>query len=238
MRPHPYADVVLADKPFAYWRLNERTGFGTTAYDISGNNNHAIYSAEVIREQDSAVENGDSSIKTVNNSAVSFVKDLTGLTGPFSYEFWINPTVIPIPMPQEYAVALCFTNIESNFSIHLTKVRASFELHLVVAPDAEGYFTTGKWAHIICVWDDNSYINLYKDGIRLINAGPYVGPMSLGTGRHYIGRWSGGLTYPWDGGIDEVSLYDYALTESQVKSHYLRGNFTSLFKRAKKIGGI
>ncbi|MGC9237973.1 MAG: hypothetical protein ACP5GF_13975, partial [Thiomonas sp.] len=36
-----YAAVVLADKPVAYWPLNETSG--TTAYDLSGNGNDATY---------------------------------------------------------------------------------------------------------------------------------------------------------------------------------------------------
>jgi len=59
--------------------------------------------------------------------------------------------------------------------------------------------------------------------------------LQLGNGGHYIGRWGGGLQYPWEGGIDEVAFYDYGLTETQVKSHYLQGNLTSLFKRARKV---
>ena len=83
------------------------------------------------------------------------------------------------------------------------------------------------------MWDDAGYVKLYKDGVLFINS-TWAGSLNLGNGTHYIGRYSSSLDYPWEGGIDEVALYNYALTASQVQSHYLKGNLTSLFKRARK----
>lgn len=236
MKHHSYQDMILADKPIIYYQFKEQTGFGTIAYDLSGNGNHGTYSSGVVREQDSPIHDSDRSISVTGNQNVSIAKDLSAIIGGFSFEFWIRPTTIPVPLPQEYAAAVSFDEQETNFSVHLGLARPTFLIGGITRfAEANGYFTSGKWAHIIQVWEGSGgYINLYKDGIRLIHAGPYVGNLTVGVGTHYIGRWSTDLSLPWHGGIDDVSVYDYALTESQAQSHFLKGNLTSLFRRAKK----
>lgn len=229
MREDSYSKMVLADSPRLYFRLNELTG---AVANGPGYVPDGTYSSDVKRGIGSAVENGDFAISVTNNANVSFVKDLTSFTGPFTMEFWIKPNSIPTVI--EYAVAIGFAFIESNFSIHNSNLRLSLGLNIINSFELDGYFTPGKWAYIIALWDDDGFIKILKDGVRMVYTGPFAGPLRLGNGTHYIGRWVGGLDYPWDGEIDEVAIYSYALTESQIKAHYLKGNLTSLFKRARK----
>lgn len=76
-------------------------------------------------------------------------------------------------------------------------------------------FTKGEWHHLICIVDGNKKY-LYADG-KLNQEGDYNGPMSTGGTETEIG-------YANDGGfigmIDEVVIYDRALSENEVRQLY------------------
>jgi hypothetical protein len=225
--------MVLADKPFLYWRFNELTGFGTIAYDETTNANDGTYSAtKVTRELDSPCGEGDKSISVTDNGKVTITRKWDGITGPFSYEFWCKPTSINTVI--EYSVAVSFARAETNFSIHRAAARVSMDLNIVGSYEVGCNVKSGKWTHFVVVWDDDARVALFEDGRRIIWGAPQAGPLHLGDGVHNFGRWTTGEDFPWEGGLDEFAIYDYALTETQVKSHYLQGNLTSLFRRARK----
>ncbi len=87
----------------------------------------------------------------------------------------------------------------------------------------------GKWHHIVAVYDDINYIDLYVDGVLAAHhwAKSWVDPQTIGTTNYPIwiganvGEVLGGGAYAdgyhgWKGRIDDVRIYDRALTEFEI----------------------
>ncbi|KKR48095.1 MAG: hypothetical protein UT84_C0050G0001, partial [Candidatus Curtissbacteria bacterium GW2011_GWA1_40_16] len=83
-----------------------------------------------------------------------------------------------------------------------------------------GPISSGTWYHIICTYD-GSTANLYINGVLKASA-PTTGNITNDSGVT-IGRIADG-TYPFDGLIDEVKIYNFPLTADQVKVEYNQGS--------------
>jgi len=82
--------------------------------------------------------------------------------------------------------------------------------------DSVSTYTDTDWHHWICTYDASTNARkLYRDGV-LINSDTASADFQ-GTGSLYIGRYN---TDYYVGQIDEVKIYNYALTANQVKLDY------------------
>jgi hypothetical protein len=84
-----------------------------------------------------------------------------------------------------------------------------------VNSDAE--IPAGEWHHV-CGTYDGSDICLYIDGKQdPENPAAYRGELGTNTNNLFIGRYSGSFSSgEWDGLIDEVRIYDYALSADEI----------------------
>ncbi|MBI4764615.1 MAG: hypothetical protein HY787_08420 [Deltaproteobacteria bacterium] len=82
----------------------------------------------------------------------------------------------------------------------------------------------GNWYHVVATWGSEG-MKLYVDG-ALKGTNAYTGA-APSTTYHLIGAsfWDQFYTGPWstDGLIDEVKIYDRALTTDEVRANYCRG---------------
>jgi serine/threonine protein kinase/Flp pilus assembly protein TadD len=78
----------------------------------------------------------------------------------------------------------------------------------------------GKWHHLAGVYD-GAKASVYVDG-QLIASSPARGNMNITNDRVFIGANSHNIRNPceWNGLIDDVRIYSYALSESEVKEIY------------------
>ena len=67
---------------------------------------------------------------------------------------------------------------------------------------------------------DGSYIRLYVNGNLDNTSDLYSGALNFNTGNLLFGLWTQSDRRPFDGYLDEIRLYDYALNGSQIKDHY------------------
>ena len=81
---------------------------------------------------------------------------------------------------------------------------------------------TGTWYHVVGVYD-GSYVRLYLNGTEITPAAFFTGAINYtGTGNLYIGKTAWG-----NGGygiIDDVRIYNYARTASQILEDYNAGS--------------
>ena len=83
---------------------------------------------------------------------------------------------------------------------------------------------TNQWYYIVATWD-GTIPKLYVNGI-LVNTGNVLSkPLSYSNQNDYIGIYSSGGTYlyAFDGQIDDVRIYNAALSSSQIKQNYIAG---------------
>jgi hypothetical protein len=86
----------------------------------------------------------------------------------------------------------------------------------------------GQWHHFVCVADKNADVmRIYDNGIEipvtLSNVGAW--PNVTDTTNLSIGRWTAGSDPggPFDGTIDDVRIYNRALSAQEVKRLYQMG---------------
>lgn len=243
----PYPQQVLADGPVAYFRLDEASG--TTAYDYVGGNN-GIYtnvtlgipgynSAATIKSDPSetAAEFGD--FPPGNNYAGKVPPYLNfgtpnGGNAEFSVEAWFTEYIYN--GIGDAIVALGYGNGGEQFVLD-TGAGVSGALRFFVRNSAGTVSAAnstyvpandGLWHHVVGVCDEASgNLYLYMDG-NLIASGsitPGSGLLSsttpLSIGARQSGN-NGGTNYDYQfvGAIDDVSVYNYALTGAQVANHY------------------
>jgi hypothetical protein len=85
----------------------------------------------------------------------------------------------------------------------------------------------GSWYHVLAVYDSSSTDNdpqIYINGVSqdVLESTTPSGAQQSNIGTGYIGNRSG-QDRGWDGLIDEVKIFNYALTEEQVRTEYNSG---------------
>ena len=78
---------------------------------------------------------------------------------------------------------------------------------------ASGFWEVGVWRHV-CLTYDGSIARLYADGAEVTSA---TKNWDLVLNRAHIGRQVNDAAEFWDGLIDDVRIYDYALSPAEVK---------------------
>lgn len=209
----PYSQLVLADKPLGYWRLNETTG--TTAKDSSGHGLDGTYTGEVQFNGRNVVLNGG--YIDVPGAAV---------TGPFTVEAWINPT----GSTQQGLLEKYDTPALNGYVFRTT---VGNKLHLETLwdsppaqsppPGATGATTVypGIWHHVAGVFD-GSTVRVYLDGELEASAAAPHAP-TAGSGPLRIGARGDDANERLSGGLDEVAIYDHALSAAAIRSRWVQG---------------
>lgn len=251
-----YPMAVLSNNPVAYWRLDE-TGAnafdyvgGHTAYYTNVQQGVPGYSPldpdlaagfGVLSKSNSLVGELDQSGSGLAN--IDFSQP-SGGNAEFSVEAWVN-----CPASQSGGgciVARGYGNGGEQFLLDLGGGGNTFRFRVrnaagtAFGPNA-AVGADGKWHHLAGVCDEvNGNVWLYVDGVPAngaIPAGSGVQPArsgsaGLGDIRVSIGaRTSASSSTSFNsetvGTIDEVALYNTALSSSQVLAHYLAGHLVA-----------
>jgi hypothetical protein len=233
--PNPYVSGVLADNPIAYYRLGEASG--TVARDYAGGHDGTFHSVDLAQpgytviDPDTAINARgllNSYVGQISGSDINF----QGHTN-FTLEVWVNG-----PADQSDAAGIIAkgtadngspNNAAEQFCIDISagKFRfftrgnnnSLFEADAQVGPN-------GTWQHIVGVYDDaGGAVYIYVNG-QLSGQGVPRGGNGVRVSSHpvSIGARRGGVSpdydLDWNGLIDEVAIYSYALSAPQVAAHY------------------
>lgn len=247
-----YPDVILADNPAAYHRLEELTG-ATTALDSSPNgfNGSYIYSLDqdgnpdypqlglpgiatnsiffrTYTDASSVFHAGD--IVIPFNTVLNPTKSDGIRGGPFSAECWLRPTT----QPNDYKVAVSsfgpygtgtYANA-SGWNFYQSPGPASFWI-LNMKPVVFSQATTvpivlGQWYYLAATFDGTNAI-FYVNGVARGTNTAAAGYLANPSADMRISSGPTTGFDPFDGGIDEVAIYTNALTAAQVLAHYQSG---------------
>ncbi|MBI2895929.1 MAG: LamG domain-containing protein [Deltaproteobacteria bacterium] len=208
-----YLDEVLADRPVGYWRLDEVEL--PDAVDASGNGNDGLYQDGVTLGVLGALASGNTAARfDLGNMSIGDRFDFEG-SSPFSVELWIEPG-------QDYdGVVLAKTDwVEGKgylgwlLVIHLADGNLVFyrEDDLVRGPR----LPPGEFSHVVVTFDGELLV-MYVDGEELgrSTSGDSVTPTEAPLLVAGPSEWKYLAAT-----IDEVALYDEALTEARVLAHF------------------
>ena len=95
---------------------------------------------------------------------------------------------------------------------------------LVVADHAKGP-VDGQWNHIAATYNSSTDIKkIYCNGVEIISDSGVSGTLVTNpAGTSWIGTYGGGVGYPFKGIIDEVCIYNEAISSAQIQQHYAEG---------------
>jgi hypothetical protein len=82
--------------------------------------------------------------------------------------------------------------------------------------------TGSSWVHLVGTYDGTQW-NLYRNGVLVANQPSATGAVTVPNGDWAVGATGMGWADNFGGNIDEVAIYDKALSASQVAAHYVAG---------------
>ena len=228
---YPYGQRVLADRPIAYWRLNETNG--TLAYDSVGSRNGTYNQVLLGQSGDNLLDAHKAarfgSLASVNSMVTNLAIDFaTSGSAAFSVEAWVNGGI----QSGDNGLVTKGTgsggeqfNLDCGGSSHAFRffVRdIAGTAHLATSTVANN----SKWHHLVGVCDQvHSNVVLYVDGSNAAKTTIVPGSGILSsTNLMTIGSRqsaSGPYDLQFVGLMEEVAIYNYALSSNQVQAHYI-----------------
>jgi hypothetical protein len=262
-----YSRVVMADDPVAFWRLDESTG-ATNVVDDAGSFDGSYvvttgilnfgYPSGVPHDTDTAIHIFETN-SVVNNSVsgayatIPYALELNPVSGPWSYEFWIQPTSldstdfrVPIASEGDQNMGALVTgwNIYQHvagvwtWNIFGGSFPGSFSSEFTDNP-----IVPGQWYHMVLTDDTTNMVWYSNDRLVLSTTTAAVGfipngvngDVSVGGGPVTIAQRSDGQFGEWDGGIQDVAVYNYVLSPAQIQNHFLNTTHVSITTVGSKV---
>jgi hypothetical protein len=217
--PPSYADVVTADSPLSWWRLDETSG--TTAADARGANPGTYTGGALLGRPGLLGDAADRAARLDGSNDRVAIPNRSGLSlrGTFTLEAWIKPSFLPangsfasvLSKPEAYS--LQFNGPRMEFTVIQSGSRRRLQ-----AP--AGVVKAGAISHIVGTYDGATQ-RLYVNGV-LVASRAQTGAASAASYTLHIGSWNGTGEF-FGGDIDEVAVYDKTLSAARVTAHYRAG---------------
>ena len=186
----------------AYWALNETSG--TTASDSSGNGKTASLSGSPVWAAGIA-GNG----LTLNGTNAYVNAGSFNLT-QFTLSVWMNMTAV-----QSGWMSIIMKQHVLGMEIQNGVLSANVGNGSSWSSSISAPLSAGAWHHVVQTYDGSNN-RLYVDG-NLIASG--TGALTNNSNNLLIGSWNGSSEF-FNGKVDEVKIYNGALTATQVKGMY------------------
>jgi hypothetical protein len=231
LRSGSYRDLILADEPIMYWRLGEASG--TVAYDETSNHRDAVYLKRPFLGLNGAIR-GDQNTSVGFNGFDQYARwfPTSSESGTFSVEAWIRERKVSPGQVQTFFDTRP-PGPEYSFDFKLAWLDQK-ALHFDIGDGSSWLWTgglpfdfqRGVWYYVAAVVTPSG-ATVYVDGDS-VGSVIYSGTPLLFDPAHTVQIGTNLPFQEWfHGKIDEVAVYDYALTNEQIAAHYSAG--TALF---------
>lgn len=214
-----YRSTVLADSPVAYYRLNEATG--TSAADSAGLNT-GTYTGGFTLSQAGATSDSDKATLFDGSTGFVTVPNATALQlgDNFTLEAWVKLTAVIIDGGEHCLVGQgTGSGGGPGLVLYSNQIRLMFADQSAVFSTNPTALTDTSW-HYMVATKAGSTSHIYIDAVSQSNSGGASNhTFSSSTSAFAIGCRASGSA-PLGATIDEVAIYNYALTSTQVAAHY------------------
>jgi hypothetical protein len=242
-----YAQVVAADNPVAYWRLDQAdatspvvdaVGSFDGATDDNGGQGTFTFGVPtgIPHETNTAMEvSGGATVQ------IPYALELNPF-GPFSIEAWLQPATVAVA-GDDYRSALGSLGNGDNGPTGWHLYQQPNQTWALILWNASwsgtGWFTdfddtivAQNWYHVVIAYDGTLF-GLYVNGASRF-ASPYPDFVPNSDSPLVLG-WGYSPKNPFDGVIDDVAVYNKALTPAQVQAHYFATVRLTIAEAAGKV---
>ena len=238
-----YSEAILADNPVGYWRLGDA---GTTADDLGSGNHDGTYINSPTLVSGLLVGDGDGAHNFNGSNQYVQIGDFHDFAGvaPFSLEAWIRPDAFgsgrriiskeddtpPAGGADITGYGLLWSNTILIFQLQDGAGGLSQLTGNVLAP----LNTT----HYVVATYDGATMRLYLNGSDI---GQLASSLSMpgNPADLAIGMERGGVPAgPFPGKIDEVAIWDRALSATEVLYHYGVGIRRTYHRKPVSFAGV
>lgn len=220
----PYAAAVLADAPYAYWRLDEASG--TVAADSSGNGRDGSFVAAPLLGQGGALAEGGNSAVRFSAGSGQYVNIPLGFGGVGWSEVTVEAWVNLLGLTGDFQAIVSATGVQF---VHLQAFGAGN--NVVYGSPASSYLpivptnANSGWHHVVMTSKPGEQ-RLYLDGALIGSTAVAVNEVGAASSIRIGSGYAGGRFF--EGLIDEVAIYRTALSEAQVDAHFAAANATDM----------
>lgn len=231
-----YAEVVKADHPLVYWRFEDGDVRGDQVVNHMGDHHHGV----IHSANDGSIEIRDGRIRFSKSQKGRYL----GMSEPierinrrdFSIELWVRTDrmhwgtffgLLPItqaePEKESHLCVIEYAN-QTNVVHRPATIRMLYRFPPTTYDGGKNVFspnscTPGIWTHVVAV-KTHEAIRLYCNGQLQVNlddldfddASPYTAILGQLDSVRSMRQLEGQL--------DEVAIYEKALTEAQIRHHY------------------
>ncbi|MBN1392578.1 MAG: right-handed parallel beta-helix repeat-containing protein [Sedimentisphaerales bacterium] len=212
--------AAATEGPIAHWKFDETTG--TIAYDSTGSHNGTLINGPVwTTGQINGALSFDGSDDWVNMGTDIFSQATFAASGA-TISVWVCPT--STPANKDYVVG-----IEGRFIITESASSTNYWEAAIYDGDTQAVksisaIEINKWVHLVATWDKTTlrfYVNGLSQG-SVAQGTPLIDAVSrpVTVGAFYD---AGALYYPIPAIVDDVRIYDRALSASEIWQLYREG---------------
>ena len=224
--------IGLTNGLVGYWSFDGKDMAGNTAYDRSGNNNNGTLTNGPTRAI-GKIGHGlsfDGVDDYVDSGTASVLDDL----GPVSISAWIYPrsegeSGVGAIVTKDTALTSGYWLLRMySAGINSLSFIKNYSTTDLIIATADNAITLNTWQHITLVWDGSSSAVNAKIYINATEASYVQQQNGVDTKNSdnalnlYIGN-RGNSNITFDGSIDDVRIYNRALTSDEVKRLYNLG---------------
>ena len=140
------------------------------------------------------------------------ISNPTSLPNNFTWSAWIYPTRVDDSYEMIYTQGTTFSSVPPYFAVKDTR------LHVYLTGTYEtglNFITANEWQHV-ALTRTNGVLNLYRNGVEYNGLRPTQNGTINNNSAGIIGKWNSNTHY-FQGKIDQFCIFDYALSQDQVK---------------------
>ena len=207
---YPYVDYQLANpNSIAYYKMSNATdqlgNYNGTATDVNFNTEGKFGFAGAFNGSSSRITSGLTS----------------GLTGTYSVSAWFTQDNISTDTAHRELISYVDVDGSTGWWIGKHNNTSQWRILGVTGVSIVNMTAQAGWNHIAVV-KNSSTVYVYLNGVEVTNFA-FPGYWNLGSGltpQFNIGTQYTGTSEYWDGKIDQIRIYDSALSSSEVTTLY------------------
>ena len=230
-----YQNIVLAKNPLIYWRMNESSGTNIDNLGSLGNaadgtysTNYSFGAAGPLAANGGDSDNGItiSNLARAGSPATTVDQNAFDGASKLTIEFWIKPSATGVDAQPRAVISKRVANLNNDaFNVFIyTGRRIDFRVNGGTDLFSGTALNANSWYHVVAVFDGTlaaaSRKKIYINGVLDATGSSTSTTITATNSPIHIGTLNAAYGRSYDGVLDEVSLYDQALSLTEVSDRY------------------